>query len=153
MEYFVVLSFRRDEVSVLSHQPTKEKKNKSSRTMKNIDSMRPPRQKRSSSDPSSLAFIVHGLNDSKEEDPSFSDKDSSGPHSKGKQRPRCTAPGCTKTVKSRGKCNSHGGGHRCSEADCLNFAVSHGKCISHGVCILSTGLIPYYYNSIDHCID
>lgn len=65
-----------------------------------------------------------------------------------KQRSRCSTEGCTKTVKSRGKCNAHGGGYRCSDEKCSNFAVSHGKCISHGVGIsLTTAALLTYYRA------
>ena len=83
----------------------------------------------------SVGFIVDRC-----DSPSVQEVISGSSVAKGKRRarPKCTTLGCTKTAKSRGKCNSHGGGKTCSTLDCKNYAVSYGKCITHGVSILSS---------------
>lgn len=74
----------------------------------------------------SLSFIVNNFNN---------DSETGTPKGKRRVRLKCTAEGCTKIAKARGKCNTHGGGQSCSGLNCKNFAVSHGKCITHGVCL------------------
>uniref|UniRef100_K3X006 WRKY19-like zinc finger domain-containing protein n=1 Tax=Globisporangium ultimum (strain ATCC 200006 / CBS 805.95 / DAOM BR144) TaxID=431595 RepID=K3X006_GLOUD len=44
----------------------------------------------------------------------------------------CVVPGCTKRVRSRGHCKSHGGGKRCDVDGCTRSSQRGGRCIRHG---------------------
>ncbi|KAF1334501.1 hypothetical protein FI667_g2012, partial [Globisporangium splendens] len=44
----------------------------------------------------------------------------------------CVIPGCTKRVRSRGHCKSHGGGKRCDVDGCTRSSQRGGRCIRHG---------------------
>ena len=109
--------------------------------------------RRTESDPSSLSFIVHDFSSTEQNSrvasssslevqssnsnervaPTLKRRSSESAAKKRRIRPKCAVNGCDKSAKSRGLCNSHGGGKYCSALNCKNYAVSYGKCITHGV--------------------
>lgn len=44
----------------------------------------------------------------------------------------CIAKGCTRRIRSKGRCKAHGGGRRCTIDGCERSSQSHGLCIRHG---------------------
>ncbi|KAF0696357.1 Aste57867_12881 [Aphanomyces stellatus] len=43
----------------------------------------------------------------------------------------CTSPGCNHVARARGRCVSHGGGHKCMVPNCIAFARQGGMCRRH----------------------